>query len=455
MAQVQSWVQLVRNGACNIRTLVEVFGGSNGTALVNALNNNVIAPTQFLAAAFNLLNGASDIVGGVEQAGRFSAWAAGLKQARGSGGPGEQIMSRSVQKSWANACWRVLGGIIQLSFSAAFFVLACNTISDSLTLEKYLGPHFSKANIGLLTWDALALMDVGLVYFLWAMWTKYRGDVCNERRFNKLAELLDTTSFGSNDDATAIVDLARQAGFAEADLPDAYHAMMPASHKPLWLNAANAGAASVERALNSTEDALSGLVDGKSSSDKISAAKQARSNAAYKLRVLAYEAGNDAPAALIFFLLNVIAGYGYMLGILASPKYFPDSVMDARGRTRSQLVKPWHYALKFGLSHSTSAWWGNVVGDTAWTVEPLLAIVAAHFSAPISTDAGTAPSSSKGASFQVTSTTPNHRGRGRAPTPGASSKTGASPSPSPRGRSQSPKASKAAPKRSSSKAKKA
>ena len=451
MSLMQSWVQLVRNGACNIRTVVEVLHLDSGSSLVTLLNNYVIAPTQFLAAVFNLLSGASDIVSGVEQAGRLSVWAAGLKKAGGHGGPGAQIVSRSVNKSWMSACWRVLAGGIQLSFSAAFFVLACNTIKDTLTLDSYLGSHFSKQNdnLGLLTWDALALMDVGLVYFLWVMWSKYRGDVTNERRFNKLAELLDTTSFGPDDDAAAILDLARQAGFAEGDLSDAYMAMMPASHKPLWLHASNAGAVSVERALSLTEDALAGLVDGKKSGDKISTAKQARSNAAYKLRILAFEASKDAPAALIFFLLNFIAGYGYMLGILASPRYFPDSILD-KGRKKMQLVQPWHHVLKFGLEHDTSAWYGNVVGDTAWTIEPILAIVSAYIYARISTEAG---ASSGGVSFQVTTTTPNHRGRGRPPA--ASSRTGTSPSPSPRGRSQSPKASKGTPKRGSSKSKKA
>ena len=406
---------------------------------ITDFNNFVIAPTQFAAAVFNLLTGASDIVTGVEQIARLTAWSgalAGTTHNKDKLAVSRKIVERSVSSSLVSAWFRVLAGLIQLVFAACFVVLGCNTIKDSHTFHQ-LGPRFAKNNIEELTWDALAAMDVGLLYFIWCMWSKYRSSVVGERRFNKLAELLDTAKLGSRDDGSAIVELAQAAGFDEADLPEAYLAMMPASAKHIWLSSANAGAASVKKALSSVEDSLDGLVDSKQ-----------RSDAAYKLRILAYEAGNAAPADLTFLVLNCIAWYGYMLGIIASKNYFPDR--DIKGK--ALLVQPWHNALKFGMKHADSAWWGNLAGDSAWTIEPLLVIVSAYLSAPISVSNGAKATS---VAFTATSTTPNHRGRGKSATPTSEARVGASPSPAARGRSKSPKATKAAPKRSASKSKKA
>ena len=32
----------------------------------------------------------------------------------------------------------------------------------------------------------------------------------------------------------------------------------------------------------------------------------------------------------------------------------------------------WCRVLMFGLSHEAADWWGNLFGDIAWTVEPVL-----------------------------------------------------------------------------------
>jgi hypothetical protein len=62
----------------------------------------------------------------------------------------------------------------------------------------------------------------------------------------------------------------------------------------------------------------------------------------------------------IYFILNSIAFYGYMLGIVAF--YFPD------GEAQPNAVR----RLKFGYSNDYADWAGNFGGDLMWTIEPIV-----------------------------------------------------------------------------------
>ena len=65
---------------------------------------------------------------------------------------------------------------------------------------------------------------------------------------------------------------------------------------------------------------------------------------------------------LIFFLLNVLAWYGYLVAALTF--YIPE---------QSQPL--WFALMKLQLPHATCDWWGNFLGDLAWTIEPFLLLV--------------------------------------------------------------------------------
>jgi len=64
---------------------------------------------------------------------------------------------------------------------------------------------------------------------------------------------------------------------------------------------------------------------------------------------------------LILFLLNVIAGVGYLMGIVAF--YFPTGSSEW-----------WVQFLLLYLTPAEADWYGNFAGDFAWTVEPFLII---------------------------------------------------------------------------------
>merc|ERR1711862_398092 len=65
---------------------------------------------------------------------------------------------------------------------------------------------------------------------------------------------------------------------------------------------------------------------------------------------------------LLYFLLNFIAFYGYMLYILVY--YFDDESLQPTGIKK----------LQFGMSNSDADWYGNFAGDFAWTIEPLVVL---------------------------------------------------------------------------------
>lgn len=66
-------------------------------------------------------------------------------------------------------------------------------------------------------------------------------------------------------------------------------------------------------------------------------------------------------SGIIDFVLNFIAFYGYLLGIIAY--YYPDGVEN-------------YYTglIKLGMTSSDADWYGNFVGDFMWTIEPLIII---------------------------------------------------------------------------------
>lgn len=65
----------------------------------------------------------------------------------------------------------------------------------------------------------------------------------------------------------------------------------------------------------------------------------------------------------LYFVINWIAFYGYMLGILV---YYYDE-------DEFQPTHVWH--LKFGQTNESADWYGNFAGDLMWTIEPIIILL--------------------------------------------------------------------------------
>jgi len=70
--------------------------------------------------------------------------------------------------------------------------------------------------------------------------------------------------------------------------------------------------------------------------------------------------------SFLYFILNFIAFYGYLLGILV---YYMTSSEDETSSTT-----PYFTLLLLGMSPTDADWHGNFIGDLMWTVEPIIII---------------------------------------------------------------------------------
>ena len=68
----------------------------------------------------------------------------------------------------------------------------------------------------------------------------------------------------------------------------------------------------------------------------------------------------------LYFILNFIAFYGYLMGIIV---YYVEEENEPSG-IRS---------LKFGASHEIADWTGNFAGDFMWTLEPMIILSSPFF----------------------------------------------------------------------------
>lgn len=68
----------------------------------------------------------------------------------------------------------------------------------------------------------------------------------------------------------------------------------------------------------------------------------------------------EAYREFVYFVLNFIAFYGYMLGVLT---YYTSDDENEYSVVRT---------LKLGMSHSDADWHGNFAGDLMWTIEPVV-----------------------------------------------------------------------------------
>jgi hypothetical protein len=269
-------------------------------------------------------------------------------------------------------------GVCQLLISAAFVLFSLNT------LQVRLSRHPMSVING------VVLMLAGLSYLLYTMvltmWSRYTSAV----RARKLKKRLRNSSNGNS--LEEIVNLTYRAGFGE-NLMDALVALTAAhdsgepqltfQHKDAEISDYEAV---VESDLETIGAALSGLRDEEADAAAVSSGTTPRRHTRSKARAASAE--SQAPTALLraldahilaqhrslgltaaFFLLNAAAGYGYLMPVLA---YYLPHEKQPSGSVVGALLK----LAMFTLPSSLADWRGNMVGDVAWTLEPLLVLAA-------------------------------------------------------------------------------
>ena len=386
---LSTWVQLLRNSFCVLKSLLPAssffqkpyFTDSSFYPLtVTSCIELPIALTQFLAVIFNVSSGYANIIDGISDGNRAYKWLLALdrvflSESSKFSGAEYLIIKHGLTTDRTQSRTRVVVGVLELIFGVAFLFLVLNSL-------HIVGPTHPKPLI-----DALISMEIGLAYILLIMWQSFTNKVKDFRRLSKLHASMRTLKGPTK---ANILTNALYSGFRIEELSEVLMAL-DGSYSPLWRSASQnscvAGVCMIKPATLSAEiqaefKNVSSILAKLTTADASGKGSIAGSSVALKLRKQGFEAQLQAPLELLYFILNFIAGYGYLLGILAfyvpevassSPSGMIDLLQNSISSTGRQ--HSWCKVLMFGLSHSDADWYGNLAGDIAWTVEPILVLL--------------------------------------------------------------------------------
>lgn len=387
---LSTWIQLLRNSFCVLKSLLPAssffqkpyFTDSSFYPLtVTTCIELPIALTQFMAVLFNASSGYTNISDGRSDLNRITNWLLALDRvfladSLKFSGAEYLIIKHGLTADRNQSRTRVIVGVFELIFAVAFLFLVLNSL-------HVVGPSHPKPLI-----DALISMEIGLAYILVIMWKSFADKVIGFRRLSRLHASI--SSLKAPTKANLLIG-ALDSGFKIEELYEALIAL-DGSYSPSWRAKSqndcvgdvctikpSTVTAEIQAEFKNVSAILTKLTAADAASNKGSIL---RSSVALSLRKQGFEAQLQAPLELIYFILNFIAGYGYLLGILAF--YVPETVsshplgiVDFLLNTISStgLNHSWCKVLMFGLSHSDADWYGNLAGDIAWTVEPIVLLL--------------------------------------------------------------------------------
>ena len=349
-------VQFIRNFSCVLKSLLPQssslqlrhvlpisLAASGGYSILEL----IIALTQFLAVLFNLYYGTNDLLNGLRDTTKLKKWITAIDSfalsenaINISGFVSLQtyyVTRQFIEKEKKSKEYQLIVGIWQIIFGISFIFLTLNTLR-MVTPKPVI--------------DALIAMEIGLAYILVYMWDGFLEKTRVAGRQYYLA-----TKVGAIDNITkssVLLTYMQEGGYDTNNIHKSVLVLEDSFH-PQWRNDLLEPELSRE-ILVSTFKSVSSLLDNlveikKKEDDSVKQSLLKKAEGTYCLALL----------DLVYFLLNFIAGHGYLMGILAF--YLPTST---------------NYFLKIiflGLSHSDADWYGNFAGDLAWTIEPVLILL--------------------------------------------------------------------------------
>jgi hypothetical protein len=383
LSSISTWVQLLRNAFCVMKSLLPpsnflqlpLFTDSSFYPLtITTSIELLIAPTQFAAVFLNIASGFKNIREGISNANRTTVWLNAINrifisEPFKSSSSEFLIIKQGLESDRVLSRRRTFIGFLELIFGVAFVFLTLNTL-------HIVGPTHPKPLI-----DALISMEIGLAYILVIMWQSFTRKV---RDYSKIRRLISTVKSLKARTPGALLLGAMDSGFAEDGLFDAFM-FFDTSYSPLWRTKNTSKTLSladeIQTEFRNVTAVFSKLKAVKASGEETTTDCSLLSN----LKKQEFETMLQAPQELIYFALNLTAGYGYLLGILAF--YIPEvknnglgmanflaASFDSAGESHS-----WCKFLMFGLTHADADWYGNFAGDVAWTIEPILMLYSASF----------------------------------------------------------------------------
>ena len=211
--------------------------------------------------------------------------------------------------------------------------------------------------------DALIIMNIALIYFLYIMWDTYLNrkisiiqadSFCNsshdKKKKMKLTSTLDLFQVLAS---VGIVNVYE--GFKW--LSDDFHL----KYEDVDVDTENGNEGQWNKIIINDFATITSFIDNfttKNVRDDIELINKLKNNSKRNNKMQYLD--------IAYFILNVIAFYGYTIGILAY--YCPfDSYQDSI----TMML------FKLGMTDDTGDYWGNFAGDLAWTVEPFIILFVA------------------------------------------------------------------------------
>lgn len=250
------------------------------------------------------------------------------------------VVQESLQDELPNANKTAFVGLAVLSIGICFFWLFAN--SWHVTETTWIG--------GLpAVMTALTVMEVALLPLLVYMVSDGIDHIAKASRMKFLAAILARCSKGPTKKVpVAVVNR------------ETYSLVL--SWSPFWEGPANAMSDStlddmLDKELRAVQKELERWTDHANDKDGTCMADTIN-EASVRLLGESKRIKSEGYREFLYFLLNAVAFYGYLLGIMVY--LFDDD--------ESSFV----HTMKFGMSHETADWHGNFAGDLAWTIEPLV-----------------------------------------------------------------------------------
>jgi hypothetical protein len=319
-------LSLIRNGLCVIKdvapedhySMVAQYDVSSYAEARASQLEIIIGILQALAAITFALGGLRSLYNGVKGVLGVASWAKALK--KGMNKAAKDVGEDAV-KMTALALFDLRSASQrQLVAGMCDLCVSVGFVVLSLFTFHILGEHPVQ-------WS-LAAMEVALALLLWIGFSAVFRSICTARRLRQRKDFKESPSLEELQMLDSLV-LAEDAPTTDEE---------------------------VTAAVAKLEDARKGM------------AKNVKLEEAH---ALARTALIQAAVDIVILLLNVVAFFGY--GILPVVYFFPDALPVPL------LQYPWP---DWWIGHDNAAWWGNIAGDVAWTLEPAILLFVAPLLVP-------------------------------------------------------------------------
>eukprot|EP01039_Chlorochromonas_danica_P011442 gene11442-12794_t len=410
-----TYIAFIRNFACVLNSLLPADNTLRHLALPKApapLNEVsiielIIAVTQFAAVGFNLVASYVDSIHGYREYQRSHRLLVGLDRLSVTGGPSGSVeytvLRHRIQCDQFNGSMRFFVGLGEFFIGCAYLFLMAN----SLHLR---GPTHPTPLI-----NALIVMEIALAYILLTMWRAFLSKIVLSLKARHLAIKLQQLPVGQVN-PQKVVELAADSGYLDnlmdicpildptfrltysttqslliglrndlCTIHDLIHIEPVGSEKSNSSGLQKTGKGgdsegkdifgevrSIDVAkprLSSSSPSTSTSTSADNSNKTATVSNTFTANQCEELIQRLHNQSQQqlyqAFMAFIYFALNLIAAYGYMLCCLAF--YFPQASLDS-AQTSDYIAS----MLMFNLPNSDADWYGNFVGDLCWTIEPFL-----------------------------------------------------------------------------------